>query len=423
MEQADIGHWAQNFFEQIGADPSTAERLTLGLDLLIILLISFSADRIARYGISRMVKKIISRTKNEWDDIFYEQKVFNGLAHIVPALIINWSTDFALSDFPEVVALIDQWVVIYVIFLIGLVINRVLGAIKILLKQSEYFEGKPVGSFIQLFGIVNYIFVGIFILSQLIGESPLTVIGAFGAGTAILLLVFKDTILGLVASIQLSMNDMVRVGDWISMDKYGADGDVSEINLTTVKVKNFDKTITTIPTYAFVSDSFKNWRGMSTDGVRRIKRHLLIDVHSIRFVDDALKNEMERFQIISAQISTKQAEIDSYNTEQNADKQIMLNGRNMTNIGAFRTYATEYIRNNPQITEAETLMVRQLQPTEKGLPLELYCFTNTSAWLEYEGILSDIFDHLMAAAPFFGLMVYQAPSGGDLRQLGASKAD
>ena len=165
----------------------------------------------------RMVKKIISKTKNEWDDIFYEQKVFNGLAHIVPALIINWSTDFALSDFPEVVALIDQLVVIYVIFLIGLVINRVLGAIKILLKQSEYFEGKPVGSFIQLFGIVNYIFVGIFILSQLIGESPLTVIGAFGAGTAILLLVFKDTILGLVASIQLSMNDMVR-GRLISMD-------------------------------------------------------------------------------------------------------------------------------------------------------------------------------------------------------------
>lgn len=263
MEQANIGHWAQNFFEQIGADPATAEKLTLGLDILIILLISFAADRIARYGISRMVKKIISKTRNAWDDIFYEQKVFNGLAHIVPALIINWSTDFALSDFPESVALIDQWVVIYVIFLIGLVINRVLGAIKILLKQSEYFEGKPVGSFIQLFGIVNYIFVGIFILSQLIGESPLTVIGAFGAGTAILLLVFKDTILGLVASIQLSMNDMVRVGDWISMDKYGADGDVSEINLTTVKVKNFDKTITTIPTYAFVSDSFKNWRGMS----------------------------------------------------------------------------------------------------------------------------------------------------------------
>lgn len=365
----------------------------------------------------RLVGRIVKKTKNDWDDIFYDKRVFNGLAHIIPALIISYSTDFILAEYPKVVHLIDQWVLVYIFIIVSLVINRVLNALEILVSRSTYFEGKPIGSFIQLFKILNYIIVIVLILSQLIGKSPLTVLGAFGAGTAVLLLIFRDTILGLVASIQLSMNDMVRLGDWISMEKFGADGDVTEINLTTVKVRNWDKTITTIPTYAFVSDSFKNWRGMSSSGVRRIKRHLLIDMHTIGFLKDENIMKLGGYELLKQYLAERQKEINEFNEAQKIDRKEIINGRNMTNIGVFRQYAVEYIKRHPKVSRTETLMVRQLQPTELGLPLEIYCFSDTIEWVYYEGVISDIFDHLMAAAPFFGLQVFQSPSGSNFKEL------
>lgn len=413
----ELQHWAHDLFLEIGASEGLAKDLTLGLDILIILLVSVVADIVARRVIMRIVHRIVQRTKNDWDDIFYEQKVFKALGHILPALIISYSTDFVLGDFPKVLELIDEWVFIYIIVMISLTVSRTLRATQHIAQRSSYFEGKPVASFMQLFTIVNYIVAAVLILSQLIGKSPLTVLGAFGAGTAVLLLIFRDTILGLVASIQLSMNDMVRLGDWISMEKYGADGDVIEINLTTVKVKNWDKTITTIPTYAFVSDSFKNWRGMSNSGVRRIKRHILIDTNSIRFVDEPLLEKVKRYQIVRQYVDQRLKEINDYNEKNQVDKSSNINGRHMTNIGVFRQYAAEYIKRHPLVNDQETLMVRQLQPTETGLPLEIYCFSSTTAWVAYEGIMSDIFDHLLAAAPHFEIAIFQSPSGSDFSQL------
>ena len=412
-----LQHWAFERFQKLGASDQLADQLTLVLDLLIIAIVSIIADALARRIIMRIVHRVVEKTKNDWDNIFYDKKVFNGLAHIFPAIIISESTDFVLKDYPEIIARIDQWVLIYIFIVVALVVNRVLKAIQIIAYRSEYFEGKPVGSFVQLFSILNYIVVSVLILSQLIGKSPITVLGAFGAGTAVLLLIFRDTILGLVASIQLSMNDMVRLGDWISMEKYGADGDVIEINLTTVKVKNWDKTITTIPTYAFVSDSFKNWRGMSSSGVRRIKRHLLIDMHSIHFITLDVLPRLKKYALLRDFLERRQSEIDAYNESQQIDRSELINGRNMTNIGVFREYASEYIRRHPMVNTNETLMVRQLQPTEIGLPLEIYCFSSTTEWVKYEGLMSDIFDHLMAAAPYFGLQIFQSPGGSDFKQL------
>lgn len=420
MNEIDFQHWSFDLFIAMGASETLADQLTLGVDLFIILLVSFIGDRLARLAIMRLVHRIVQRTKNDWDDIFYEKKVFNALSHVIPAWIITWSTDFVLKEYADVVTMIDKWVFIYVIFIIGLVVTRVLRAIGAIVHKSEYFEGKPVASFLQLFQIVNYIIIGVLILSQLIGKSPLTVLGAFGAGTAVLLLIFRDTILGLVASIQISLNDMVRAGDWVSMPKYGADGDVIEINLTTVKVKNWDKTISTVPTYAFVSDSFKNWRGMSNDGVRRIKRHLLIDMQSIVFIDPQLKTRLENYSLLKEYLVSRQTEIDAFNEAKKVDKKEVINGRQMTNVGVFRKYAEEYLLQNKLIDTNQTLMVRQLQPTELGLPLEIYCFSTTTAWVEYEGIISDIFDHLIAAAPYFGLHIYQAPSGMDFRKISPS---
>ena len=417
LNTVELQHWAFERFQKLGASDQLADQLTLALDLIIILIVSIIADALARRIIMRIVHRVVEKTKNDWDNIFYDKKVFNGLAHIFPAIIISESTDFVLADYPEVVARIDQWVLIYIFIVVALVVNRVLKAIQIIAYRSEYFEGKPVGSFVQLFSILNYIVVSVLILSQLIGKSPITVLGAFGAGTAVLLLIFRDTILGLVASIQLSMNDMVRLGDWISMEKYGADGDVIEINLTTVKVKNWDKTITTIPTYAFVSDSFKNWRGMSSSGVRRIKRHLLIDMHSIHFVTIDALPRLKKYALLRDFLERRQQEIDAYNETHQIDRSELINGRNMTNIGIFRQYASEYISRHPMVNTNETLMVRQLQPTEIGLPLEIYCFSSTTEWVKYEGLMSDIFDHLMAAAPYFGLQIFQSPGGSDFKQL------
>ncbi len=408
-----IGHWAQNLVEKWEISEPWMNRATIALDLLLLLIISLVVDWIARKAIMYVVHRIIRNTKNEWDDVFYEKRVFNGLAHILPALIIDYSAELILADFESIHTIISKLVAIYIIVILVAVVNRVLKALLHISQQYNYFEGKPVVSFIQLFSIGNYMLGFILILAHLVGRNPLTFIGAFGASAAVLLLIFRDTILGLVASIQVSMNDMVRIGDWISMDKYGADGDVIEINLTTVKVRNWDKTITTVPTYAVVSDSFKNWRGMQAMGVRRIKRSLLIDLKTIKFVDDRLLAKLQKYQLITEYVNERQTEIELYNLSTGADRSEIINGRNMTNVGVFRQYAMNYLLNHPKVAHDEILMVRHLQPTETGLPVEVYCFSRDIVWVNYENIQADIFDHLLAAMKHFELEIYQAPSGAD----------
>lgn len=417
MEDFNPGHWARDWFLGLGLDADTAASLTLVTDVLIVLILSFIADYIARRIILNAVKSYVQRSENTYDDIFLEKKVFQTLAHLVPAAIIWYSLPWLFDGVDFSIVWIRKVVTIYMIVMVLVGVGRFLRAVEYVGLRMERFRGKPLSSYIQVFTISLYIIGAVLIISMVVGKSPFAILGAFGAATAVILLIFRDTILGLVASIQISANDMVRIGDWVSMDKYGADGDVIEINLTTVKVRNWDKTISTVPTYAFISDSFKNWRGMQAMGVRRIKRSIHIDISTIKFVTPEMQQHFLKYQRVANYVKERQTEIDKFNKESGVDKTELLNGRHMTNIGVFRRYALNYLLEHPKIDEEQTVMVRQLQPTELGLPLEIYCFSNDIAWVNYEGIQSDIFDHLLSAACKFDLRVFQNPSGADFHAL------
>ncbi|MBI1315724.1 mechanosensitive ion channel [bacterium] len=410
-------YWSRTWFVEKGIDEDWAGLAVLLTDLAVLIGIAWIADFIGRQVITYWVARAVKRSKNEWDDIFFERRVFNGLAHLLPALLIYYAASHIFSDFPAAISLVRKAALTYFAVAIFVVVHRVLKALEEVALRFRYFEGKPVGSFIQLGALLNVLLASVLVLTILIGKNPLPLLGGFAALAAVFSLIFKDTLLGLVASIQMAINDMVRIGDWISMDKYGADGDVEEIKLTTVKVRNFDKTITTVPTYAFVSDSFKNWRGMQSQGRRRIKRSLLIDQSTVQLLSREDTRKMQKFSLVQDYILQRQAEIDAYNRENDIDRSEVINGRNMTNLGVFRQYALEYIRHHPRVDVDEISMVRQLQPTAEGLPLEIYCFVDDTRWVEYETIMADLFDHLIAAVPHFGLQLFQNPSGNDFRKM------
>ncbi|MBL4938829.1 MAG: mechanosensitive ion channel family protein [Lutibacter sp.] len=304
---------------------------------------------------------------------------------------------------------------IFIIIVAAEICSSFFNSAKEILLQSKRFKDKPIGSFTQLGKILVYAITIILIISIVINKSPLFLLSGLGAMAAILLLVFKDSILGFVASIQLSGNDMVRVGDWVTVSNYGADGDVIEINLTTIKVQNFDKTITTIPTYAFISDAFTNWRGMEDSAGRRIKRALNIKIESIKFCSPEMLEQFKKYHLITNYIEEQQKVISDYNTKHNANKSELINGRHLTNVGLFRIYVEEYLKYNPNINSEMTCMVRQLRPTEYGLPIEIYAFSKNKAWTKYEAIMADIFDHLFAATSNFELEIFERPSGRDFK--------
>ncbi len=415
----DRMHLSRSWFVERGINEDWAGLAVLFSDLALLFAIGWLTDRLGRMVISQVVARAVKRSKNEWDDIFFERKVFNSLAHMLPALLIYWTSDGIFQDFPAAISPVKSIALVYFTASIFVVTHRVLKAFEVVALRFQYFEGKPVGSFIQLGALVNFLIGLVLVITILIGRNPLPLLGGFAALAAVFSLIFKDTLLGLVASIQLAINDMVRIGDWITMEKFGADGDVEEIKLTTVKVRNFDKTITTVPTYAFVSDSFKNWRGMQSQGRRRIKRSLLIDQSTVRLIDSEETLRLMRFQLIRDYLATKQIEIDAFNLENKVDRSEVINGRNMTNLGVFRRYALEYVRQHPNVDVSEISMVRQLQPGAEGLPLEIYCFVDDTRWIEYETIMADLFDHLIASVPHFGLQLFQNPSGSDFRSMGA----
>lgn len=417
MERINIKHWSRSWLAEMDLSSEVVDYLTIGIDLVLLLLVSLLADFLARRIILRFVGTYVKRSKNQYDDVLLDNKVFQSLAHLVPATIIWYALPAVFSGENFDITWWRKGVTIYMILMIMIMISRLLKALALIGLKSERFVGKPVNSYIQVFNLINYILGTVAILSMIIGKSPIAILTAFGAATAVLLLIFRDTILGLVASIQISANDMVRLGDWVSMEKYGADGDVIEINLTTVKIRNFDKTITTVPTYAFISDSFKNWRGMQSQGVRRIKRSINIDISSIDFVDEQWRKRYESFQRISEFIRERQSEIEEYNKKEGVDTSQLINGRHMTNIGVFRKYAVSYLHKHPKIDQQQMVMVRQLAPGVDGVPIEIYCFSNDIAWGNYEGIQADIFDHLLAAVPHFGLRIFQNPSGNDFKML------
>jgi len=396
-----------NWLINHNVSPEMAPALRLLIVLAILFAVLFVVDFIVKKILREGVKKIFLKTKNKWDDVLIDKRVFAKLAHLFPAIILKWSIQFILVDYSFWIPLAEKTIHIYIIVVFSMVAVSAFNALEVYFSRSEKYKDKPIESYFQLAKLIVYFIAGILILSIVLGRSPFYLLGAFGAMTAVLLLIFRDTILGFVASIQIATNDMVRVGDWVEMEKYGADGNIVKITLNTVKVKNWDNTITTIPTYALVSDSFKNWRGMQETGARRIKRHIYISPRSISFIDNVSIEKFQHFQLIENYLKERQAAIETANTTNNVNKNEVINGRNLTNIGVFRQYAELYLKNHKEINEDMTLMVRQLQSNQYGLPIEIYCFAATIDWVEYEGIQSDILDHLMAAASSFGLQIYE----------------
>jgi miniconductance mechanosensitive channel len=405
------------------------------ITIAAIILLAWFAHFLTRKIILRIVSRITKRTKTDWDDILVKNKVFRGLAHVVPALILYYTADFSypvlhqeLSELePAAVELLskDYYFSLmafllkvskfYFTLIIVFVANSILNAALEIYNTTAYSHHRPIKGYIQLVKILVFFMAGIMIISVLLGKDPTVLLAGLGALAAVLILVFKDTILGFVASIQLSANNMVNIGDWIEMKSHHADGTVTDITLNTVKVQNWDKTISTIPTYALVAESFNNWKGMEESDGRRIKRAVSIDMSSIKFCDSAMLSRFEKFELIRDYVVQKEVELKEHN--KNLSDEDFISGRHQTNVGIFRRYLEVYLRQHPMINLDMTFLVRQLNPSGKGLPIEIYVFSKVQEWADYESIQADIFDHIFAVIPEFELKVFQEPSGADISNL------
>ena len=400
-------HYIYDLLIEKGLTDVTAKYLNMLVLLLILLLVALIVDFMTKRLLWRFFSGIAKRTKTNFDDILIQNKLPRNIAHIIPLILLIEFVPKVFSDFTDAELIIENTLKIIAIVLMLRIVKSLLNSVKDYLKTLPKYKDKPIDSYIQVFLIFAW-FIGIFAAFAIVtGLSFLKFFGTIGAASAVVILVFRDTILGFVASIQVSLNDMVRIGDWISFEKYGADGDVTEINLATVKVQNWDKTITTIPTYALISDSFKNWRGMTNSGGRRIKRSVIIKASTIRFLKTADIERLKSVQLVSSYLNSKSEEIIAYNTKNKIDKTALINGRNLTNFGVFRKYLQTYIEKHSAINKEMTLMVRQLEPTPQGIPLEIYAFSSDQRWINYEYIIGDIFDHVLASVSFFDLEIYE----------------
>ncbi|MCS2893052.1 mechanosensitive ion channel family protein [Parabacteroides faecis] len=416
---SELQQWINSYLIKWGLVRDSANIWDNLIVLLLVIAVTVGIDYTCRYIFLGLFKRFAKRTRNQWDDLIVERKIINKLMHLIPAILVYIMLPLALprAEMPTLLGILQMICSIYIVAVILRFINAALNLLLEIYNRKEAFKNKPLKGFVQIIQVLVF-FVGfIIIISILIGKSPATLFAGLGASAAILMLVFKDTILGFVAGIQLSANDMLRPGDWITMTKYGADGTVIEVTLNSIKVRNFDNTITMIPPYALVSDSFQNWRGMQESGGRRVKRSINIDMNSVRFCTPEMLDKFRKISLLTEYIDTKQQELERYNKEHNIDGSIKVNGRRQTNLGVFRAYLVNYLKSNPDVNKDLTCMVRQLQPTEKGIPMELYFFAATTVWIPYEGIQSDVFDHILAVLPEFDLQVFQEVSGSDLRHL------
>lgn len=370
---------------------SWSTRLTL---IALILLISYIITKLFRHLVIPAVHKITSRTKATWDDYLFNERMMTSFCRMIPPIMFYLLLPFVFNNIPQVLDILLKGCLIYLVITTLMLVNSFLNSLYEISNEHETLRNRPLKGIYQMINLVAIGIGIILIISILIDQNAATILAGLGASAAVLMLIFKDSILGLVAGVQLSVNDMLRPGDWITMPKYGADGDVLEVSLTTVKVRNFDKTITTIPPYALVSDSFQNWRGMRETGGRRIKRSIFIDMTTVHFCSDK-----EKIMFASrGWIDEAQAKPETQ----------------VVNLYVFRSYLQNYLREHPRTHKELMIMVRQMQPTSEGLPLEIYCFSNTTVWPEYEQIQGEIFDHILAVIPEFGLRIFQRPSGNDL---------
>ncbi|VVE89803.1 mechanosensitive ion channel family protein [Pandoraea bronchicola] len=382
--------------------------------LVLLAGVALLVQAVAQFLIVRVVRIVVQRTANRWDDALLAHRVFHRAARILPYLVIQFGIAW-VPDLPSKAVMVISNVALATTLLYAtLAIAGILDAAQTVYALSEHARTRSIKGYVQLGKIALYVVAAIAIVATIIDRSPWLLLSGLGAMSAVLLLVFKDTIMSFVASVQLTSNDMLRVGDWIEMPQVGADGDVVDIALHTVKVQNWDKTITTIPTWRLISESFRNWRGMQQSGGRRIKRMLCVDAGSVGFLDEAEMARLSKLHLLESYLTDKQRSLADANAALGTAAGVPANTRRLTNIGTFRAYALAYLKAHPNIHEGMTCMVRSLQPSATGIPIELYCFTNTTVWAEYERVQGDVFDHLLAILPEFGLRMYQNPAGADL---------
>ena len=384
--------------------------------LSIVILLAILANFIAKQIVVRGIRKLISKMTFTNSEIISQHSVIRRIANIVPAVVImnGITTVPHLSD--KVESIVQMAAQAFIFLTIALAISEFLNIFNLFYQRNPKSRNKPIKGYLQLVKLIIYVVCALMILGTFLKKDVFTLLAGFGAMAAVLMLVFQNTILSLVASVQISSYDMVRIGDWIEMPSLNADGDVIDMSLHTVTVQNWDKTLTTIPTNKLITDTFKNWRGMQEAGARRIKRAILIDQNSVHFMTEHEQSKLREFLLLDQYLHSKNEEIEQFN--QQLANQSQYNQRRLTNLGTFRAYVEFYLKQHPGINQSQSLIIRQLQPSSEGLPLEIYAFTKTTAWKEYESIQSDIFDHLLAIIPEFGLKVYQAPSGSDLKQIG-----
>ena len=402
-----ISEWSRNFLSNLGIADQWMNLINMLFLITVVAVLVVIIYHITRYILRVVFDRISAMPRMGLVKHLRERRFPHYLSMIIPFSLVKGSIPIIFEFFPQMMKIADKLADIYLVFYMIWIVMSIVKAFGDSLRTKAELKDKPIDSYMQVVSIIFY-FIGFIILfSILSGKNPMYFITGLGAASAILLLVFKDTIMGFVASIQVSANDMVRIGDWITMPKYDADGDVIQITLTTVKIRNFDRTITTIPPYSLVSDSFQNWRGMRDAGGRRLKRSVFIKQSSIRFIETDEISKFAAIQLISDYVQSRKTEIETYNMKSGADKSLSINGRNLTNMGLYRKYIDNYLRSHSGVHQDLTLMVRQLQPTAQGLPIELYFFTATTVWTEYEGIVADVFDHITAAARFFDIELFE----------------
>ncbi len=399
-----------------GVSPDTAILIDEAIAFTLILLMAFAADALCRKVLLKVIARIVKQTKATWDDILFDHSVLVHLSRMVAPVIIYLCIPVAFAG-STAMAFIQRLCLIFIIVTFLSFVNSFLKAAYSVYSEMESLRGKPLKGLLQTLQVLLWFIGGIVVVSILIGKSPLALLAGLGASAAILMLVFKDSIMGVVSGVQLSANDMLRVGDWITMPKYGANGYVIEVTLNTVKVRNFDNTITTIPPYLLVSDSFQNWRGMRESGGRRVKRSINIDMTSVRFCTPEMLEKFRKISLLKDYIDRTEEVVRVYNEENRIDNEVLVNGRRQTNLGVFRAYLTAYLKSLPVVNTELNCMVRHLQPTDHGLPVELYFFSNVKDWIPYEAVQADVFDHVLAIIPEFGLRVFQSPSGADFERL------
>lgn len=404
-------NWLYDILRKLEFSRVTSLYANLAFNIIVIVAIAFVIDKVSKKILVAITNIIAKRTKTSFDDFVVQNKTPQYIAHLIPLLYIYKVVPLALKSFIYWEYLFSKGITTCIILLGLWIIRSIFSSVRDYLKLQPNYNDKPIDSYVQVVMIMLWIFASTAIVLILFNMSMTALLSTFGAISALVILIFKDTILGLVASIQVTVNDIVRIGDWITIEKFGADGDVIEINLATVKVRNFDNTTSTIPTYSLISDSFKNWRGMLNSGGRRIKRHILIKAQSVRFIHESEIEELKKIQLIAEYLEHRRDEIDRYNAANNIDKSLSINGRNLTNLGIFRKYINSYIEKHPGVNKDMTIMCRHLQPTEKGIPIEIYVFTSDKRWLNYEYIMADIFDHIIASVAYFDLELFELPTG------------